>query len=60
MMDAVDWTGLSVLAGIVLGSVGFLARQMHRMEDRLRSEIVPRLDRIDERFVRHLENHATH
>ena len=59
-MDAVDWTGLGVLAGIVLGSVGYLSRQMHRMEDRLRSELIPRLDRIDERFVRHLETHAGH
>ena len=59
-MDAVDWTGLGVLAGIVLGSVGYLSRQLHREIDRLRGELIPRLDRIDERYVRHLETHAGH
>lgn len=59
-MDAVDWAGLGVLAGMLVACVGYLSRQIHREVDRLRNEIVPRLDRIDERFVRHLETHAGH
>ena len=55
-MEVVDWTGLSVLAGLIVGAFGYLSRQMHRMEDRL----LARLDRIDERFIRHLETHAGH
>jgi hypothetical protein len=57
-MVAVDWTGLSLLAALMVGCVGYLAREIHRVEDRLRSEIVPRLDRLEERYVRHLELHA--
>lgn len=59
-MEVMDWGGLGVLAALLVGCIGYLSRQMHRMEDRLRSDIVPRLDRIDERFVRHLETHAGH
>jgi len=57
-MDAVDWTGLGFLAALLLGCVGYLSREIHRVEDRLRSDIVPRLDRLEERYVRHLELHA--
>ena len=34
-MDAVDWTGLGVLAALMVGCVGYLARQI----DRLRSDM---------------------
>jgi len=54
-MSAVDWTALSVLAGVVLGAVGYLSRQMNARFDRVEA----RIDRLDERYVRHLEQHAT-
>lgn len=54
-MDAVDWTALSVLAGIVLGASGYLSHQMNARFDRVEA----RIDRLDERYVRHLEAHAT-
>jgi hypothetical protein len=59
-MEAVDWAGLSVLAALMVGCVGYLSRQIHREVDQLRGEIVPRLDRLEERYVRHLEQHAAH
>jgi hypothetical protein len=66
-MDAVDWTALSVLVtvfvAVVLGAFGFLARQMNRLEDRMVTRfdgVDARLDRLEERYVRHLELHATH
>ena len=59
-MDAVDWSGLGVLAGLIIGSFGYLSRQIHREVDGLRSEILPRLDRLEERYIRHLELHAGH
>lgn len=71
-MDAVDWTALSALAAIVLGSVGYLAHRLERLadridgletrlDDRLRAEIGSvRADvaALSERYVRHLEAHA--
>ena len=62
-MDAVDWTGLSVLAGIVLGSIGYLSRQMNARFDRVDARfdrVETRIDRLDERYVRHLEQHSAH
>lgn len=58
-MAAVDWAGLSALAVLLVACVGYLAREIHRLEDRLRADIVPRLDRLEERYVRHLELHAS-
>ena len=55
-MEAVDWTALSALAAIVLGAVGYLSRQMNTRFDRVDA----RLDRLEERYVRHLELHAGH
>lgn len=59
-MDAVDWTALSVLVtvfvAIVLGAFGYLSRQISRLEDRVDA----RFDRLEERYVRHLELHAQH
>ena len=64
-MDAVDWSGLSVLAALFVACVGYLSRQIHREVDGMRSEFRPRFDRVDERldrleerYVRHLELHA--
>jgi len=59
-MGAVDWAGLSFLAVLFVGCVGYLSRQIDRRSDDLRNEIVPRLDRLEERYVRHLELHAGH
>ena len=63
-MDAVDWSGLGVLAALLVACVGYLSRQIHREIDGVRaemhSEILPRLDRLEERYIRHLEQHATH
>ena len=55
-MEAVDWTGLSALAAIALGAIGYLAHQMNARFDRVDA----RLDRLEERYVRHLELHAGH
>jgi len=61
-MDAVDWSGLAVLAALLVACVGYLSRQIHREVDGVRTEmreqILPRLDRLEERYVRHLEHHA--
>jgi hypothetical protein len=73
-MEAVDWTALSVLTAVVLGALGYVVREMHRLEVRLEARfeagfdaIERRLDAIDrrfdlleERYVRHLEAHAAH
>ena len=34
-MEAVDWAGLGVLAGLMVGCVGYLSRKVDRAEDRL-------------------------
>jgi len=70
-MEAVEWTGLSVLIGVFVACIGYFSRQLSRVEDgvraelsaveqRLRADIVPRLDRLEERYVRHLEAHTSH
>lgn len=72
-MDAVDWSGLGVLAALMVGCLGYLSRQMTRLEDRLEGRMIAgfdrvdarfdrveaRLDRLEERYVRHLELHAS-
>jgi hypothetical protein len=73
-MEAVDWTALSVLAAVVLGAIGYLARDMHRqlhaLEVRIDARftqvdgrfdrVEQRIDALTERYVRHLEAHASH
>ena len=58
-MDAVDWTALSVLVVVVVGAVGYLARdlhvQVHRLEARIDArfeQVDTQLDRVDSRFDR--------
>ena len=65
-MDAVDWTALSALAAIVLGGLGYVVARLERLEsrldariDRLDIRVNERFDRLEERYVRHLELHAT-
>lgn len=53
-----DWTELGVIAGLFVASGGYLTRLVHREIDGLRQELVPRLDRLEDRYIRHLERHA--
>jgi hypothetical protein len=65
-MGSVDWAALSALAMVVLGAVGYLSRQISRLEerftlkiDRLEDHLGGRIDRLEEQYIRHLEAHAT-
>ena len=61
-MDAVDWTGLTALAAIFLGGLAWLRHQLQREIDLVRDDIRSvRADvaTLSERYVRHLEAHAT-
>ena len=51
-MDAVDWTALSVLVAVVLGAVGYLARDLHVQLHRLEARIDARFEQVDARFDR--------
>ena len=51
-----DWTALGVLAGLFVTCVGYLSVRIDRFEDRL----TQRFERLEERYVRHLEQHAGH
>jgi hypothetical protein len=47
-MDAVDWTGLGVLAALMVGCVGYLARQIDRVRSDMTAghlELGARIDR---------------
>jgi hypothetical protein len=64
-MDVVDWSALSVLAAVMLGAVGYLSRQINRVEerlsgrmDRMEDRFSSRFDRLEEQYIRHLELHA--
>ena len=61
-----EWTQLGIIAGLIVAQGGYLTRLLHREVDGLRNELVPRLDRLEhrfdlleERYVRHLEHHAS-
>lgn len=61
-----EWTQLGIIAGLIVAQGGYLTRLLHREVDGLRSELVPRFDRLEhrfdrleERYVRHLEHHAS-
>jgi hypothetical protein len=65
-MTPMDWTTLGVLSGLLLSGFGYLSRLVHREVDGLRAELVlridgvdGRLDRLEERYIRHLEQHAS-
>ena len=51
-MDAVDWTALSVLVAVVVGAVGYLARDLHVQVHRLEARIDARFEQVDTRFDR--------
>jgi len=57
-MTAAEWTQLGIIAGLIVAQGGYLTRLVHREIDGLRQELVPRLDRLEERYIRHLEQHA--
>jgi hypothetical protein len=66
-MDAVDWTAVSVLAALMFGALGYIVRQLNRVEqrlslrmDRMEDRFGARFDRLEEQYIRHLEAHATH
>lgn len=61
-MDAVDWTGLGVLAALMVGCVGYLARQIDRLRSDMTDgnrELGTRIERLSDAYVRHLEHHAS-
>lgn len=49
-MEAVDWTALGVLAAVVLGAVGYLARELHVQLHRLEARLDARFEQIERRF----------
>ena len=51
-MDAVDWTALSVLVAVVVGAVGYLARDLHVQVHRLEARIDARFEQVDTQFDR--------
>ena len=69
-MDAVDWSGLGVLAALLVGCIGYLSRQMTRLEDRMHrfedrmndrfDQVDARFDRVDARIDRLEERYVRH
>lgn len=62
MMGSMDWATVGTMVGFMAAGFGYLTRQLHRTEDRLQrqiTDVVARLERLDERYIRHLEQHAT-
>ena len=60
-MSPVEWTAIGVLAVVLVGSLGYLARRIDRLEARMDARfdrVDDRLDRLDERYIQHLEHHA--
>jgi hypothetical protein len=53
-VEEVDWGTVTAIGALVAASVGYLSRQMNRLEDRLTA----RIDHLTERYIAHLERHA--
>lgn len=60
-----EWAQFGMLAGLIVTGFGYLTRLIHREVDGLEvrltarlDHIEARLDRLEERYVRHLEQHA--
>lgn len=49
-----DWISLAAIAGLVVAQGGYLTVRMDRMEDRLTGRIA----RLEDAYLRHLEQHA--
>ncbi|HEV8625891.1 MAG TPA: hypothetical protein VG034_15655 [Acidimicrobiia bacterium] len=64
-MDEVDVGTILAIATLVVACVGYLSRQMNRMDDRLSaridglgSNLGSRIDQLTERYIAHLERHS--
>jgi hypothetical protein len=64
-VDEVDWGTVSAIAALVVACVGYLSRQMNRLDDRLtgrldgvEARLGARIDQLTERYIAHLERHA--
>jgi hypothetical protein len=70
-VDSVDWGTVSAIGALTAASLGYLARQIHRVEDKLSARMdrmEGRMDRMEstlrsdigqltERYIAHLERH---
>jgi len=61
----VDWGTVTAIGALVAACVGYLSRQMNRLEDRLTARIdgvegslSGRIDHLTERYIAHLERHS--
>ena len=59
-----DWGTVSAIAALVVACVGYLSRQMNRLEDRLDNRIdgleqslTVHINQLTERYIAHLERH---
>jgi hypothetical protein len=64
-VDEVDVGTILAIATLVVACVGYLSRQMNRMDDRLSaridglgSNLGSRIDQLTERYIAHLERHS--
>ena len=64
-MNEVDWGTVLALATLMVACVGYLSRQVNRLDDRLTARIAglevslgARLDQLTERYIAHLERHS--
>jgi hypothetical protein len=64
-VDEVDVGTILAIATLVVACVGYLSRQMNRMDDRLsaridglESNLGSRIDQLTERYIAHLERHS--
>ena len=60
-----DWGTVLALATLMVACVGYLSRQVNRLDDRLTARIAglevslgARLDQLTERYIAHLERHS--
>ena len=60
-MSPVEWSAVGIIVSTNLAGLGYLARQIARLDarvDRMEARIDARLDRLEERYIQHLEHHA--
>ena len=56
-----EWSAVGIIVTTNVATLGLLARQIARLEDRTNARfdrIEERLDRLEERYIQHLEHHA--
>ena len=49
-----DWGTVLPLATLMVACVGYLSRQLNRLDDRLTA----RIDQLTDRYIAHLERHS--